>query len=166
MLLSVVILLLPCLTVQTGGAGVLSGRGIDPDCQAASCGTLYLLTDSDEEVGSFKGTHQKVKAKDVKKARVVGSGCFKIFKNRGHKGSAFLVKGSGILDLSEHGHTWTTVKSIQYSPDCEFPRRAGVEIYVIVCVVAVVLLVAIAAFTWSRFRKRRELSQVPTEDSA
>ena len=57
-------------------------------------------------------------------------------------------------------------RSIQYSPDCEFPRRAGAEIYVIVCVVAVVLLVAVAAFTWSRFRKRRELSQVPTEDSA
>merc|ERR1711951_10879 len=107
-----------------------------------------------------------VKAKNVKKARVVGSGCFKIFKNPRHKGSAFLVKGSGILDLSEHGHTWTTVKSIQYSPDCEFPRRAGVEIYVIVGVVAVVLLVAVAAFTWSRFRKRRELTQVPTEDTA
>jgi len=165
MLLPVVILLLPCLTVVTGGAGVLEGKDIDPGCQD-SCGTLYLLTGSDEEVGLFKGTHEKVKAKDVKKARVVGSGCFKIFKNRGHKGAAFLVKGSGTLELSEHGHTWTTVKSIQYSPDCEFPRRAGAEIYVIVCVVAVVLLVAVAAFTWSRFRKRRELSQVPTEDSA
>ena len=57
-------------------------------------------------------------------------------------------------------------RSIQYSPDCEFPRRAGVEIYVIVGVVAVVLLVAVAAFTWSRFRRRRDLTQVPTEDSA
>ena len=57
-------------------------------------------------------------------------------------------------------------RSIQYSPDCTFPRRAGAEIYVIVGVVAVILLVAVAAFTWSRFRKRRELTQVPTEDSA
>jgi hypothetical protein len=65
---------------------------------------------SEGEVGLYKGTHEKVKAKDVKKARVVGSGCFKIFKNRGHKGAAFLVKGSGTLELSEHGHTWTTVK--------------------------------------------------------
>jgi len=164
-MLPATILLLPCLAVVTGN-GVLEGGDIDPDCQGDSCGTLYLLNGSEGEVGLYKGTHERVKAKDVKKARVVGSGCFKIFKNRGHKGSAFLVKGSGILDLSEHGHSWTTVKSIQYSPDCEFPRRAGAEIYVIVCVVAVVLLVAVAAFTWSRFRKRRELSQVPTEDSA
>ena len=111
MLLSVLILLLPCLTVVlTAGAGVLEGKGIDADCQGNSCGTLYLLTGSEEEVGLFKGTHDKVKAKNVKKARVVGSGCFKIFKNPKHKGSAFLVKGSGILDLSEHGHSWTTVK--------------------------------------------------------
>merc|ERR1719228_1024735 len=89
-----------------------------------------------------------------------------IFMNRINCICNNTVKGSGTLELSEHGHTWTTVKSIQYSPDCEFPRRAGAEIYVIVCVVAVVLLVAVAAFTWSRFRKRRELSQVPTEDSA
>jgi len=152
--------------VVTGGAGILEGKDIEKDCKADSCGTLYLLTDSDEEVGLYKGTHEKVKAKNVYKARVTGSGCFKIFKNKGHKGSSFLVKGSGILKLSEHGHTWTAVKSIQYSPDCEFPRRAGAEIYVIVCVVAVVLLVAVAAFAWSRFRKRRELSQVPTEESA
>merc|ERR1712203_187139 len=98
---------------------------------------------------------------DVKKARVVGSGCFKIFKNRGHKGAAFLVKGSGTLELSEHGHTWTTVKSIQYSPDCEFPRRAGAEIYVIVCVVAVVLLVAVAAFTWSCFARGENSAKYP-----
>merc|ERR1712012_344208 len=93
---------------------------------------------------------------EVKKARVVGSGCFKIFKSKGFKSSAFLVKGSGIHDLAENGHTWTTVKSIQYSPDCEFPRRAGVEIYVIVGVVAVVLLVAVAAFAWARFRISRD----------
>ena len=94
----------------TGGAGILEGKDIEKDCKADSCGTLYLLTDSDEEVGLYKGTHKQVKAKDVKKARVVGSGCLKIFKNRGHKGSSFLVKGSGILKLSEHGHEWTTVK--------------------------------------------------------
>ena len=104
------ILLLPCIAVVAGNGAVLVGGDIDPDCQADACGTLYLLTGSDEEVGMYKGTHQKVKAKDVKKARVVGSGCFKIFKNPRHKGSAFLVKGSGILDLNEHGHTWTTVK--------------------------------------------------------
>jgi len=165
-MLHAAILLLPCFAVVSGNGAVLVGADIPADCQGNTCGTLYLLNGSEKEVGLYKGTHEKVKAKDVKKARVVGQGCFKIFKNRAHKGSAFLVKGSGILDLSEHGHTWTTVKSIQYSPDCEFPRRAGVEIYVIVAVVAVVLLVAVAAFTWSRFRKRRDLTQVPTEDSA
>merc|ERR1711874_593779 len=109
--------------------------------------------------GLYKGTHEKVKgAKEVKKARVVGSGCFKIFKSKGFKSSAFLVKGSGIHDLAENGHTWTTVKSIQYSPDCEFPRRAGVEIYVIV--------VAVAAFAWARFRRNRNNgSQVPTQET-
>jgi len=168
MFLSVLILLLPCLTVVTGGAGVLEGADIDPDCKADQCGTLYLLKDTDEEVGLYKGTHEKVKgAKEVKKARVVGSGCFKIFKSKGFKSSAFLVKGSGIHDLAENGHTWTTVKSIQYSPDCEFPRRAGVEIYVIVGVVAVVLLVAVAAFAWARFRRSRNNgSQVPTQETA
>ena len=110
MLLPEVVLLLSCLAVVTSAAGVLEGKDIEKDCKGDSCGTLYLLTDSDEEVGLFKGTHERVKARDVKKARVVGSGCFKIFKNRGHKGSSFLVKGSGILKLSEHGHSWTTVK--------------------------------------------------------
>ena len=104
------ILLLPCIAVVTGNGAVLDGADIDPDCQGDACGTLYLLNGSEDEVGLYKGSHARVKAKDVRKARVVGSGCFKIFKNRGHKGSAFLVKGSGILDLSEHGHTWTTVK--------------------------------------------------------
>ena len=104
------ILLLPCIAVVTGNGAVLAGADIDPDCQGDACGTLYLLNGSEGEVGLYKGSHARVKAKDVKKARVVGSGCFKIFKNRGHKGQAFLVKGSGILDLSEHGHTWTTVK--------------------------------------------------------
>ena len=118
--------------ILTGGAGVLEGASIDADCPGDSCGTLYLLTGSEEEVGMYKGTHEKVKAKNVKKAGVVGSGCYKIFKGKGFKGSAFLVKGSAILDLSEYGHTWTTVKSIQYSPDCEFPCRAGVKILVIV----------------------------------
>ena len=111
MLLPEVFLLLPCLAKVASGAGVLEGKEIDKvECEGDSCGTLYLLTGTDEEVGMFKGTHTKVKAKNVKKARVVGSGCFMIFKNRGFKGSAFFVKGSGILDLSEHGHTWTTVK--------------------------------------------------------
>merc|ERR1719347_1876463 len=103
MLLPELILLLFCLAVITSGARVLEGKEIDKvECKGDSCGTLYLLTDTNEEVGMFKGTHTKVKAKDVKKARVVGSGCFKIFKNRGHKGAAFLVKGSGTLELSEH----------------------------------------------------------------
>ena len=111
MLLPEFILLLFCLAVVTSGARVLEGKEIDKvECQGDSCGTLYLLTDTNEEVGMFKGTHTKVKAKNVKKARIVGSGYFKIFKNKGFKGSEFLVKGSGILDLSEHGHTWTTVK--------------------------------------------------------
>ena len=118
--------------ILTGGAGVLEGADIDADCPGDPCGTLYLLTGSEEEVGMYKGTHEKVKAKNVKKARVVGSGCYKIFKGKGFKGSAFLVKGLAIFDLREHGYTWTTVKSIQYSPDCEFPCRAGVKIYVIV----------------------------------
>ena len=105
-----ILLLLPCLAVLTSGAGVLEGRDIEMDCQGNSCGTLYLLTGTDEEVGMYKGTHERVKAKNVMKARVVGSGCFKIFKTPRHKGSEFVVKGSGILVLSEHGHTWTTVK--------------------------------------------------------
>ena len=68
MFLSVLILLLPCLTVVTGGAGVLEGADIDPDCKADQCGTLYLLKDTDEEVGLYKGTHEKVKgAKEVRK---------------------------------------------------------------------------------------------------
>ena len=109
-MLTAAILLLPCLAVVTGNGAVIVGKDIDPSCEGDACGTLYLLTDSDEEAGLYKGTHEKVKVKDVKKARVVGLGCFKIFKSRNFKSSAFLVKGSGVLDLSEEGHTWTTVK--------------------------------------------------------
>ena len=62
MMLPKAFLPLVCLTVVTSGAGVL--EGIDKDCNGDSCGTLYLLTDTHEEVGMFKGTHTKVKAKN------------------------------------------------------------------------------------------------------
>merc|ERR1711953_659582 len=90
-MLTAAILLLPCLAVVTGNGAVIVGKDIDPSCEGDACGTLYLLTDSDEEAGLYKGTHEKVKVKDVKKARVVGLGCFKIFKSRNFKSSAFLV---------------------------------------------------------------------------
>ena len=57
-------------------------------------------------------------------------------------------------------HTYS--RSIKYSANC-FPRRAGVEAYVIGGVVAIVLLVAVAVVAWARMRRRRQA--VPQEEA-
>merc|ERR1712107_157230 len=69
---------------------------------------------------------------DVEKAKVVGSGCFMIYKGKGFSGPSVKIEGASPLTLKEQGHSWTTVKSILYSSNCNFSRQAGAEVYVIV----------------------------------
>jgi len=144
---------------------VITGTEISTiNCEGEDCATLYLITSSGEEV-AHKGTNSKIKQKDVEGARVVGMGCFMIYKGKGFSGPSAKIEGASPLTLKDEGHTWTTVKSILYSSNCNFSRQAGAEVYVIVAVVAVVFLVAIVALAWSRFRRRTH-SQVPANDTA
>jgi len=150
-----------------GGAegGVFEGNGISTmDCDGEDCATLYLITSGGVEV-AHKGTSSKIKQKDVEKAKVVGSGCFMIYKGKGFSGPSIKIEGASPLTLKEQGHSWTTVKSVLYSSNCNFSRQAGAEVYVIVGVVAVVFIVAIVALAWARFRRRTH-SQVPAQDTA
>merc|ERR1719489_236680 len=114
---------------------------------------------------AHKGTNSKIKQKDVEAAKVVGMGCFMIYKGKGFSGPSVKIEGASPLSLKAEGHTWTTVKSVLYSSNCNFSRQAGAEVYVIAAVVAVVFLVAIVALAWSRFRRRTH-SQVPVDDAA
>lgn len=134
------------------------------NCDGEDCATLYLITSSGEEV-AHKGTNSKIKQKDVEAAKVVGMGCFMIYKGKGFSGPSVKIEGASPLSLKDEGHTWTTVKSVLYSSNCNFSRQAGAEVYVIAAVVAVVFLVAIVALAWSRFRRRTH-SQVPAHDTA
>ena len=43
-------------------------------------------------------------------------------------------------------------RSIEYSADCVFKREAGVEVYVVVAVVTLVVLVAGAVIAWAKLR--------------
>merc|ERR1711972_27091 len=132
----------------------MGGNGISTmDCDGEDCATLYLITSGGVEV-AHKGTSSKIKQKDVEKAKVVGSGCFMIYKGKGFSGPSIKIEGASPLTLKEQGHSWTTVKSVLYSSNCNFSRQAGAEVYVIVGVVAVVFLVAIVALAWARFRRR------------
>merc|ERR1711962_1714405 len=59
-------------------------------------------------------------------ARVVGIGCFTIFKGKDFSGSSIMATSSTRLMFVEHGHHWSTVKSVKYSPVCR--RQAGVHL--------------------------------------
>jgi len=129
---------------------------------SGECATLYL-TDSSGNDHEMKGSSIKMKIKDVVKARVVGQGCFLIYKSKNFKSSNFQVDDTEEHNLKAKGTTFTTIKSYEYSADCSFTRRAGAEVYVLVAVVALVVLVAMSAVAWAKLR-RRGLAQVPTEE--
>ena len=91
-------------------AQVITGTEISTiNCEGEDCATLYLITSSGEEV-AHKGTNSKIKQKDVEGARVVGLGCFMIYKGKGFSGPSIKVEGASPLSLKDQGHTWTTVK--------------------------------------------------------
>jgi hypothetical protein len=144
---------------------VITGTEISTiNCEGEDCATLYLITSGGDEV-AHKGTNSKIKQKDVEGARVVGMGCFMIYKGKGFSGPSAKIEGASPLSLQDQGHTWTTVKSVLYSSNCNFSRQAGAEVYVIVAVVAVVFIVAVVALAWSRFRRHTH-TQVPANDAA
>ena len=89
---------------------VITGTEISTiNCEGEDCATLYLITSGGDEV-AHKGTNSKIKQKDVEGARVVGMGCFMIFKGKGFSGPSAKIEGASPLSLQDQGHTWTTVK--------------------------------------------------------
>merc|ERR1712203_1266125 len=67
--------------------------GSTMDCDGEDCATLYLITSGGVEV-AHKGTSSKIKQKDVEKAKVVGSGCFMIYKGKGFSGPSVKIEGA------------------------------------------------------------------------
>ena len=160
------LLLLPCLTILPSaaqscvlGCGPLIPRG----CEGGQCASLYLHTNTGEQL-EVKGTHEKVKLKNVEQARVVGEGCFVIYKGKGFAGSSFKVDGTTTGVLGDAGHTWTTVKSVEYSPTCTFSRRAGAEVFVLAGAAVVVLLMGAAMLVWARMKRKRHQLVRTTEE--
>ena len=88
---------------------VMEGAEVVKDGCEGECGTLYLEIADGTEV-ELKGTQDQVKVKGVQKARVVGTGCFMIFKSKDFKSSHYKVDGTEIHNLKEKGVSWTTVK--------------------------------------------------------
>jgi len=167
----VLVLILLWSLVTLASSSICRGSLCAPDidsksCHGDECGTLYLYTNTGEEI-ILKGTESNIKHKNVVKVKLVGSGCFIIYKSRRFTSDSFLVQGAGEHVLKDEGHHWTTVRSIQYAEDCIFHEKAGVEVYVIASVLGVVSIVVIMALVWSRMRKNREQRMsVPTEETA
>ena len=96
--------------IRTVEGQVITGTEISTiNCEGEDCATLYLITSGGDEV-AHKGTNSKIKQKDVEGARVVGMGCFMIYKGKGFSGPSAKIEGASPLSLQDQGHTWTTVK--------------------------------------------------------
>jgi hypothetical protein len=91
-----------CLTLAALGmqdaseAGVWQGPIIDPNCKGNECGRLYLFDSDGQEIASLQGTSSGVKHKDVATARMVGLGCFQVFKGKEFKSTSLKIHGSEI----------------------------------------------------------------------
>ena len=101
-------LLLLCCLAGLRAQGVLDTGEIGTIGCKGDCATLELTT-ANGSTEQHKGTNNKVKIKDVVKARVVGTGCFMVHKSKDFKGSKFLVEGGNEYLLKDH-ISWTTVK--------------------------------------------------------
>ena len=89
---------------------VITGTEISTiNCEGENCATLYLITSNGEEM-PHKGTNSNIKQKGVEKAKVVGMGCFMIYKGKGFSGPSVKIQGANPLVLRDEGHMWTTVK--------------------------------------------------------
>ena len=152
MMMLAIVLLHTAITGFSSSAAVLDGKGLEAsECSDEDCATLYLLTSTGEEI-PIKKTISKMKQKDVAGARVVGSGCFTIFKGKSFSGSSITVAPPTKLMLAEQGHHWTTVKSVKYSPVCQ--RQAGAHLGHL-GLAGLLALVLLAGLVYGRYQHRR-----------
>jgi hypothetical protein len=91
-----------------GRGGALDDQEININCKK-DCGRLVLINSAGEET-VLQGTMSQVKHKDVQKAKIVGSGCFIIYKSRHFTSDSLRIEGASEHVLKELGHPWTTVK--------------------------------------------------------
>ena len=133
-------------------AVVLDGRTKESsECSDKDCGSLYLLKSTGEEVPVVRSI-PRMKEKDVVGARVVGVGCFTIFKGKDFSGSNIMATSSTRLMFVEQGHHWSTVKSVKYSPVCR--RQAGVH-FGHLGLAGLLALVLFAGLVSARLHQRR-----------
>ena len=143
----------------SSSASVLNGRDMDNSgCTGDQCATLYLLTSTGEEI-SLRGTTTRTRQRGVVGARIVGTGCFTIYKGRDFSGPNLMVGGSrNMLQLADEGHSWTTVKSVKYSPRCR-AQTAGAPRDVILAVGVVLALAALVGLVWRRYQRWKQHAQ-------
>ena len=137
----------------SSSAAVLDGRTKESsECSAGQdCGSLYLLKSTGKEVPVVSSI-PRMKEKDVVGARVVGAGCFTIFKGKDFSGSSIMATSSTRLMFVEQGHHWSTVKSVKYSPVCR--RQAGVH-FGHLGLAGLLALVLFAGLVSARLHQRR-----------
>ena len=136
----------------SSSAAVLDGRTKESsECSGQDCGSLYLLKSTGEEV-LLESSIPRMKEKDVVGARVVGIGCFTIFKGKDFSGSSIMATSSTRLMFVEQGHHWSTVKSVKYSPVCR--RQAGVHLGHL-GLAGLLVLVLLAGLVSARLHRRR-----------
>ena len=140
----------------SSSAAVLDGRTKESsECSSQDCGSLYLLKSTGEEI-PLVSSITRMKEKDVVGARVVGAGCFTIFKGKDFSGSSIIAASSTRLMFVEQGHHWSTVKSVKYSPVCR--RQAGVHLghLGLAGLLALVLFVGLVSARLHQRRRRQK----------
>ena len=80
-----------------------------------NCGALYV-TSRDGREERFTGSRRRTRVRDVARVRLVGTGCFLIFRGSNFAGESYRVAGGNTHVLKEKGHDWTTLR---YSCTCQ-----------------------------------------------
>ena len=63
-----------------------------------------------------------------------------------------------MLQLADEGHSWTTVKSVKYSPRCR-AQTAGAPRDVILAVGVVLALATLVGLVWRRYQRGKQHGQ-------
>ena len=109
--------------------GVICGLVNQSRC-TENCGALYVTSrDGREEV--YTGTSRRTRQRDVTRVRLVGTGCFVIYKGRNFAGDNYRVVGGDTHVLKEKGHNWTTLRYMERAllcqprPSCHFEMKVS-----------------------------------------
>jgi len=126
------------LHIQVTVTSSIDDRDIVKGC-SKDCGTLVLIDRQGKEI-QLQGDMSNVKHKGIVKAKIVGYGCFIIYKSRNYNSDNLRIEGAKVHVLKDLGHNWSTVKSLRYSSNC-FTKTAGMSSYLLIPLAGILVLV-------------------------